>query len=140
MSVPTEGEINVHGSLDEIVARDHFLNKSIDEGEALFRDNSAYYQEDLMWMGPRAFAFYLQSAFNYMKSDDATGDDHFVACILDVISFRRQEQEFVLAHDCAMELIAYVIDHIDKFAVDHDIYGNLLQKYEHLRSQLDGQT
>ena len=138
MSVPTEDEINVYDSLDEIVAKDHFLNKSVDEGEALFREDSAYYQEDLMWMGPRAFAFYLQSAFNYLQSDASVDDDHFVSCIFDVISFRRQQEEFGLARDLVIELCTYVIEHYDKFAVDGDIYGDLLQKYEGLRGELEG--
>ena len=139
MGVPTEAEINVFGSLDEIVARDHFLDKSVEEAEALFRDNSAYYQEDLMWMGPRAFAFYVQSAINYLKSDDSAEDDHFASCIFDVIEFRRQEEEFSLARDRVTELATYMIDHFDKFAVDNHIYGDLLQKYTSLRDRLDGQ-
>ena len=58
--IPTANDINVHGSLDEEVACDHFLGKTLDEAEALFRANSLYYQEDLMWMGPRAFVFSCQ--------------------------------------------------------------------------------
>jgi hypothetical protein len=45
----------------------------------------------------------------------------------------------VLARDLVIKLCTYVIDHFDKFAVDRDIYGDILQKYKHLRGELDGQ-
>jgi hypothetical protein len=134
---PTGSEINVHNSLDEIAARDHFLNKSVEEGELLFRENSAYYQEDLMWMGPYAFTFYLQSAIRHVKSEYSSGDDHIISCLYDIVLFRSEKEGFLLAGDGVKELVAYVIDHFDKFNVDRSIYGDLLEKYKRLRDQLN---
>ena len=62
-----------NGSLDEGSACKHFLGKTLTEAEALFREASLYYQEDLMWMGPRAFQFYLPAALNDLKSEAARG-------------------------------------------------------------------
>lgn len=59
MPLPTRQDINVHDSLDERSACEHFLGKSLLEAETLFRENSLYYQEDLMFMGASAFRFYL---------------------------------------------------------------------------------
>lgn len=46
MSLPTRQDINVNDSLDERTAYKHFLSKSLTEADALFAENSAYYQED----------------------------------------------------------------------------------------------
>lgn len=136
MGLPTEDEINVQNSLDEISASEHFLNKTLQQAEALFRENSAYYQEDLMWMGPRAFSFYLQSATNYLQSDYSAGDDHIISCLYEIVVFRSQEEGFLMALDPVNAMIGYVIDNYEKFGVDEDIYGDLIDKYRRLQSQL----
>lgn len=137
MRMPTESDINVHDSLDERVARDHFLGKTVEEAEALFRENSAYYQEDLMWMGPRAFAYYLQSVVNYLKSEHAAEDDHFIDSLHSLVMFRSDEEEFSLAVKPLRELVDYVINNYEKFAVDHEIYGDVLAKYQKLQASLE---
>jgi hypothetical protein len=59
MSLPTAREINpIPEDLDGRCAERHFLGKTLDEAEALFRENSLCYQEDLMFMGVSAFRFY----------------------------------------------------------------------------------
>jgi hypothetical protein len=136
MRLPTEDEINVHNSLDEISASQHFLNKTLEQAEDLFRENSAYYQEDLMWMGPRAFAFYLQAAINYLRSEHSAGDAHMIDCLHEIVVFRSDEEGFLLAIDRINEMIDYVIDNYDKFDADKDIYGDLIGKYTELQSQL----
>lgn len=136
MRLPTEAEINVHNSLDEKVASEHFLNKTVQQAEALFRENSAHYQEDLMWMGPRAFHFYLQAAINYLQSEHSTGDDHFIDCLHEIVVFRVEQEGFVLALERVNEMIDYVINNYEKFDVHTDTYGDLLRKYGQLQSQL----
>lgn len=136
MNLPTKEEINVYNSLDEISACEHFLNKTLQQAEAMFRENSSYYQEDLMWMGIRAFNFYLQSVINYLKSDDSTGDDHLIDCLYEIVIFRLNEKEFLLVIDRLNEMIDYVIDNYDKFKVNKDIYGDLIGKYRQLKIQL----
>jgi hypothetical protein len=138
MELPTESDINVYNSQDELAARDHFLNKTVEEAEALFRDNSAYYQEDLMWMGPRAFAYYLRAALRYLQSPHSVGDDHMIDSLYEIIRFRSDQEDFSLALDGVKELADYVISHYDKFNVDREIYGDLLEKYKQLESQLEG--
>ncbi|MEO8108808.1 MAG: hypothetical protein ABI594_02195 [Ginsengibacter sp.] len=133
MNLPTKDEINIYNSLDEIAACKHFLGKSLEQAEALFRENSAYYQEYLMWMGPVAFNFYLESAINYLKSDDAVGDSHLIECLYQIVVFRMKQKEFVLAIDRVNKLIAYVMEYYDKFEVNEVVYGDVLSKYEHLQ-------
>lgn len=61
VTLPTAEELNPYDDLDGRVACRHFLGKSLAEAEALFRENEIYYQEDLMWMGAKAFCFYVQA-------------------------------------------------------------------------------
>lgn len=68
MYVPTESEINIYDTLDEKRAVDHFLGKSVEQAEQLFIENSLKYQEDLMWMGPKAFYYYLESVLRYLQN------------------------------------------------------------------------
>jgi hypothetical protein len=137
MKLPTEGEINVYGSLDEITARDHFLNKTLDEAEALFQENSAYYQEDLMWMGPNAFAFYLQAAINYVKSDASTGDSPFIYALCEIANFRAEHEGFAATAETLQVLTDYVIENFERFQVDQEIYGDLRASYTSLRERLE---
>jgi len=97
VNLPTADEINVHNSLDEISACEHFLSKTLEQAEEMFCDNGLVYQEDLMWMGPRAFAFYLQAMTNYLRRDDAAGDDHMIDCMCMIVNFRLPQEGFSLA-------------------------------------------
>lgn len=140
MKLPKKDEINVYNSLDEISACEHFFNKTLEQAEALFRENSAYYQEDLMWMGPRAFQFYLQSAINYLESDDSAGDSHLIDSLYEIVVFRSKDKEFSLAINRIAKMIDYVINNYAKFNVNADVYGDLLGKYRQLQKQLKEMT
>jgi hypothetical protein len=137
MVLPADEEINVHNSLDEITASEHFLGKTVEQAEALFRENSAYYQEDLMWMGPRAFHFYLQAVINYLRSDHSAGDDHLIDCLYEIVVFRSQEEGFSIARERVNEMIDHIIENYARYEVDAGIYGDLLEKYRRLRVQLE---
>jgi hypothetical protein len=134
--LPTEEDINVYNSLDEQQAVKHFLNKTLEQAEAMFRDNSAYYQEDLMWMGPKAFQFYLQAVINYIKSDYSIGDSQIISALNAIIKFRFDEVGFSLAIDKVRDLVDYVINHYEKFDINSDVYGDLLGEYRQLQTQL----
>jgi hypothetical protein len=137
VSLPTREEINVYDSLDERIACEHFLGKTLDEAETLFRENSGYYQEDLMWMGPRAFAFYLDAALSYLRSDAGAGDDHFVDCLQVILRFRRDEEGFALALDGARRLVDYVVDSYVKFDPSGEC-DDLRNSFRELQEQLGG--
>jgi hypothetical protein len=136
MSLPTPDDFNIFHSLDEETASKHFLNKTLIEGEALFRENGLTYCLDLMWMGPRAFNFYLEAMFNYLKSDDSIGDSDIINGLLSVVDYRRNSEEFSSVVDRVRTIIDYVIANYGKFEVDHTIYGSLLEKYKTLRYEL----
>jgi hypothetical protein len=136
MSLPTADDFNNFNSLDEKTASKHFLNKTLTEAQALFRENSLTYCQDFMWMAPRAFNFYLEALFNYLKSDDSTGDNDIVNCLPSVVEYRWDDEEFSSAADRVRMMIDYVIANYGKFQVDHTIYGDLLEKHKTLRDEL----
>lgn len=139
MELPTKDEINVYNSLDEITACKHFLNKTLEEVEVLFRESSLAYGQDLVWMGPRAFDFYLQAVINYLQSDYSAADNDIVNCLCSVIEYKLEEEGFSLVRDKVNTIIDYVIANYDKFEVDTNIYGDLLEKYRQLHNQLKDQ-
>ncbi|MBW2459302.1 MAG: hypothetical protein JRI68_32720 [Deltaproteobacteria bacterium] len=102
----------------------------------MFCDNGLVYQEDLMWMGPRAFAFYLQAMTNYLRRDDAAGDDHMIDCMCMIVNFRLPQEGFSLALHHVHELLDYVLEHYEKFEVTEEVYGDVKGKYRQLRERL----
>lgn len=135
---PTEADLNVHDSLDERVATEHFLGRTVEDAERMFRDDGALYQEDLMWMGPRAFAYYLPAAVRYLTSPDAAGDAFLVSSLHEVIRFRLREGDLGPAHETVLDLVDHVLADYDKFEVNEEAYGDLLGDYEELKRQLEG--
>lgn len=135
MKVPTREEINVYDSPDERSASEHFLGKNLEEAEALFRENSLYYQEDLMFMGASAFRFYVQAAINYIMSESATGDDSIISCFAMILEhrleFEGEELRPVAAQLAA--ICAYIIDHYGRFDLAPEIYGDLRPRFQSLR-------
>ncbi len=55
--------------LDEAHAVKMFLGKNHEQALELLRDNFSYYQEDLAFMGSRAFHYYLTSLVTYITDE-----------------------------------------------------------------------
>ena len=141
MKLPTAREINPNAAdvdFDGGHAERHFLGKTLEEAEALFRENSIYYQEDLMWMGPVGFRFYVRAAINYLRSDAATGDSGMVHAFVGLLGFWLEfhPKELVpvaaeLAAACASLRAEY-----DRFDVAPEIYGDLRPRLQSLEESL----
>lgn len=136
MNLPSKADMDVYGSPDELSACDHFLGKTIEQAEVMFRESGEYYQEDLMWMGPVGFSFYLRAAINYLQSEAAVGDDHLIDCLHNVVMFRMEQDGFALAIKGVKQVVDYVIANYQKFQVNEDIYGDVLEKYNSLSCRL----
>jgi hypothetical protein len=140
MRLPTADEISVYGTLDEACAVEHFLGKTLEEAEALFRENSSCYLEDLMWMGPRAFCFYVPAAINYLRSSAGAGDSDGVNAFLTVVEFRLSDEgeDITASLPDLRAAVGDILDHWASFDVDPAIYGDLRERYTTLAKQLDG--
>lgn len=137
MNIPTKEEINIFNSPDEASACEHFLGKNLEEAEKMFYENSLYYLEDLMWMGPVAFRFYLEALINYLKSDDSGGDADVINGIYGLLQFRMNEPAFNLSVERARLMTDYILDSYGKFEVNEAIYGNLLEKFKEIHKRLN---
>lgn len=136
--LPTKQDINIHDSLDERTAAEHFLNKTLAQAEAMFLENSLEYQEDLMWMGPKALGFYLPAVLGYLQSDASTGDAQLISSLEAMLEFRLEQEGISVAAGPARELVDYVISHYEKFEVDPGVYSDLLKSYRQLKARLQG--
>ena len=135
MQLPTAKEINVYDSLDEKEACKHFLGKNLDEAEALFRENAAYYQEDLMWMGAVAFRYYVQAAIRYIESEAAIGDSGIINFFAELLEFRVEHEvkELAPVADQLATACRYIIEHFDRFDLTPENYGDVQARLVALR-------
>lgn len=139
MALPTAKEINVRDSLDERCACEHFLGKTVEEAELLFRENALFYQEDLMFMGPVAFCYYVPAYIRYLKSEHSKDDSDAVNCFQGLLQFIFEHQPSFLPA-CARELAEacrYVVSDYEKFSVNVEIYGDLQKQFEMLAGKLE---
>lgn len=135
MRLPTAKEINpIPGDLDGRCAEQHFLGKNLEEAEALFRENSLFYQEDLMFMGAPAFRFYVHAAISYIRSDAATGDPDIINCLAGILEHWLEFQAVELPPVAPQIASAcrYVLDHYDRFDIEPEFYGDLRPRFQTL--------
>jgi len=129
-------DINVYDSLDERTAAKNFLGKSVEEAEQMFKDNSACYLEDLRFMGPVAFSFYLDAAIRYLHSEEAIHDNVMLIGLCQLVDQRLTygllPQE---SFSRIQNVVEYVLDHYDRFKV-REAYRNARKKYLKLRRRM----
>lgn len=139
-SVPTLTDINVHDSLDERSAVEHFLGKDLSQAEALFCANFLCYQEDLMWMGPRAFCFYVEAAIAYLLSPAAQGDSDAVNSFCGLVEFRLDYEGNAIeqAHRQLRDAMQAILRDFARYGCDPQIYGDLPSRYRNSLARLAG--
>jgi hypothetical protein len=128
MTLPTANEINpIREDLDGKVALDHFLGTSHDEAVALFADAFEIYQEDLLFMGPVAFRFYLPAAIQYADSSDAATDAYVAGTMLMVMKHRWEFDRKAIdsARDSMLRYCEGVLERLATIEVDPDVDGDL---------------
>jgi hypothetical protein len=138
MDLPSKRDISPESeNLDGQWAVRHFLGKSIEEAEALFRERAPHYLEDLMHMGPVAFRFYFPAADRYVRSNHARGDSSTVSHLADILELRIRYEELELAPiaESLGKFCSDVAASIDRFDVSSEIAGDLRGRYLRLASQ-----
>lgn len=129
--------MNIYDSLDERMACEHFLGKDLAQAEAMFRENPLCYQEDLMWMGPVAFRYYLPAFVCYLRSEYSRGDSDAINCFHGVIRFwlDHYRAEVVPIFDLLAQACHFVLSDYDKFEVTN-AYGDLREQFERLLDEI----
>jgi hypothetical protein len=135
MPLPTRQEICPHDDLDGRVACEHFLGRSLEEAEALFRESSIYYQSDLMWMGAVAFRYYLPAVVQFVRSEAATDDSDFVAHFASTLAFRleHEPQELQPVAEQLSELCRYIVEHWSRFESGSEFYDDVRTRNQTLQ-------
>ena len=133
LNVPSRDDIDVYHSLDELEAVANFVGKSQKEAETLFQESS--YLDDLLFMGPKAFVFYLTAAVNYVVSEASAGDDSILSEMLIAVSYRA-ESGFDILNDDVIRSVDFVLENYARFEVDETSYGDLRAQFQDLNARL----
>ncbi len=140
--LPSERDISVFDSLDELHAVKVFLGKDLEQAESLFRENFIYYQEDLLFMGPKAFRFYVVAAINYLLSEHSSGNTDAASTFCSIIQHRLEHEPEAVAPASTIirDGIAGILTNFDRFGFgDQDmvyIYGDVEGRYRDLLLRL----
>jgi hypothetical protein len=128
MTLPTAREINpVPGDLDGQTAVEHFLGRSLEDAVKLFQDAFEVYQEDLLFMGPSAFCFYLPAAILYAESSDARHDPDIARTMLMVLSSRWECDQGTIGavREMMLHYCQAALGRIPQMQTDHSTDGDL---------------
>src|SRR5437016_1967456 len=99
-SLPTERDFDPwNGDLDSQSAWRDFGGLTLDEAHAKFRENPLYYQEDFMFMGGKAFAFYFPVVEQHLRDVSTTDCED-------------DREAWILAHCIRMQFDCDVLQYI----------------------------
>ena len=96
--------------------------------KTLFHDNFLFYQEDLKWMGPKAFRFYLPAALDYLLGPEADDDSDAAISFCGLIEYRSDcdPAEIEAVGPVLREGIPKIIENFERYGCDRETYGNSL--------------
>ena len=142
--LPTEHDFDpFSGDLDAQHAWRSFGGLTLDQAHRRFRENPLCYQEDFMFMGPVAFAFYFPVIDEYLRSDlEADPHDDHQGWIL-AHCIKAQREKDAGAHVGSLiprirSLIAYMSDNIQRFGADSAEQQRVADAWRMLKAHLDG--
>jgi hypothetical protein len=136
MNLPTQKDINpIPEDLDGQCAVRNFLRKTRDQITREFAEHGMSYQEDLMFMGSRAFCFYFPAAVDYLAGSQGSTDADVANCLVSVVE-HRLEYDSLEIRDAFPDIFRFadhLLAHYDAFALDPDIYGDLRPRLRAIR-------
>lgn len=131
--IPIQSEIAPNGTLDECTASEHFLGKNLEMAKRFFYESSTAY-EDLMWMGPIAFRYYVHAAINYFHENMVTLDTIELGEFACALEFRISEErdEVRPVAEVLRTFCDKVINQLSEVQLS-DIDSDVIPRYCHLR-------
>ncbi len=137
--LPTRKEIADKRALDGAFAIKNFHGKSLAEAEEIFaaacRDaNPLTYTEDLLWMEPVGFRFYIRAAIRVALSERASGQSDFISGLAGTISLWHEQHPGELTPSAPLiaDFCSAVAEQFDRFDADPEIYTGLREQYQQL--------
>ena len=126
-------------SLDGRNAIKHFHGKSIAEAEEIFANGCRdciplTYTEDLLWMEPVGFRFYIRAAIRVALSERANGEPDFINGLAGTIALWHEQHpgELVACARLIADFCDAVVEQFDRFDADPEIYTGLREQYQQL--------
>ena len=142
--LPNVKDFDPYGcDLDAQCAWSHFGGLTLEEAHLRFSECSENYQEDFMFMGSRAFAFYFPVIDRYLREAiELTPDDRgdrqswiLPQCIQH--QFDQKNLHCVRTrHAEAMDLCNFMLGNIESFANDWDPPSEISARWRSLRNHL----
>jgi len=136
MSLPTQEEINPFPEdLDGQCAVRNFLGKTREQITREFHERGMSYQEDLMFMGSRAFCFYFPAAVDYVTASWPDTDGDVINCLVSVVE-HRLEYDSPDIRDAFPEIVRFadhLLAHNADLALDPEVYGDLRPRLRVIR-------
>lgn len=139
--LPGQADFDPWGNLDAQWAWRNFGGLTLDQAHAKFRENPLYYQEDFMFMGPRAFAYYFPVVDNHLRSVPETDNQHdhqawiLAKCLHNQFDPANLGQVRHLAR-AVLDLARYVKDEIHRFGEYPDEQERVAQAWAELVEQI----
>src|SRR5262245_41638860 len=136
MSLPTQQDINpIPPDLDGRSAVRNFLGKTREQITREFAEHGMSYQEDLMFMGPRAFNYYFPAAVDYIASPQGCTDADVANCLISVVEHRLQYDapQILGSTQQIVRFADYVLACYDGFGFDPDICGDLRPRLNQIK-------
>ncbi len=140
-------------SLDEAHAVKMFLGKNHEQALELLRDNFLFYQEDLAFMGPRAFRYYLTSLVTYITEELQSDPSNFYdTCysLMTLFSIRllsHEDRKMMINDTRAQTALQMAITRLTEIEANYEQYiledrylkspKDILKLRDKLRAQLD---
>ena len=92
-----------------------------------------------MFMGPKAFAFYVAAAIRYLLSAESDGHSDAANTFCGLVEFRLDHEPDAIARVAPLirEGILGMLVDFDRYGCDEAIYGDLVARYRSLLSRLD---
>lgn len=141
-SLPAESDFDPWGGdLDAQSAWRKFGGLTLEEAKVRFRENPLSYQEDFMFMGGKAFAYYFPVIEDYLRTvADIEGDDDHEAWILAHCirnQFDRDDLRYVRHLSAGvLDLADYVHTNIHLFGADEKQRRRVSQAWTELVQQV----
>ncbi len=125
--------------LDERSAVEYFHGKTIEQAEALFRENFLWYQVFLGYLRAPAFQFYMRAATNYIRSESASGDSDAANTFYHCLKRRLEKEPEAIQpiKSLLAETIREILLHFDRYNCLPEFYGDIPAGYRELLKQLE---
>jgi len=140
-TLPSEDDFYHNGDCDERYAIKTYYGKDIDFAQQqYYKYTPLGVVQDLIFIGTKAFRYYIFGAFRYLQDDNIDKDDasEVYCALVDILAkhLREHSEDMQYIADYLLKFLNWAIENYDKFNVDEEIYGDIREKYIELAKKV----